>query len=268
MFSDKFSIINQKYFFLRKKLNYSKTNSLFNRFYILRCIDSINLTNKPQIFYNYSDNIRDIQKLISEKIMISSSNRIPSRYWEILSGRAIKNIFLSSGATDKIILCKNFDIVTILGTKYTFFLSFSTGQILRSIQIEPIFPVKVQLIKDSCTVLILNKFDEIISFNYQKGYFLKKFKFVQNSFFLNGTIQKDKKFCIKKAISLNVKTFLKKASYDFHTTDIHPSLSLQRGKFIYEFGINLLFFSFIFLLQEKNHYLWDITSKLIVFPNK
>ena len=268
MLSDKFSIIDQKYFFLRKKLNYSQTNSLFNRFYILRCMDSINLTNRPQIFYNYSDNIRDIQKLISEKIMISSSNGIPSKYWEILSGRTIKNIFLSSGATDKIILCKNFDIVTILATNNIFFFSFSTGLLLRSIQIEPIFPVKVQVIKDSCTVLILNKFDEIISFNYQKGYFFKKFNIVQNSFFLNGIIQKDKKFCFKKAISLNIKTFLKRPSYDFHTANINPSLSLNGDKFIYEFGINLLFFSFIFLLQEKNHYLWDIASKLIVFPNK
>jgi hypothetical protein len=67
--------------------------------------------------------------------------------------------------------CK-YNIIGIISKKNLLIFELSKGAILYSLLIQPIFPIKFQLIKNLPLVIINDKSDKIQIIDYQKGYFL------------------------------------------------------------------------------------------------
>jgi hypothetical protein len=229
-------------------------------------LNDINKSNKPIFLFGPNFKIVDIKSAISSKILISFSKESLLQFWESCSGRLIRNVgIIRVFPKCTFINCK-YNIIGIISKKNLLIFELSNGANLYSLLIQPIFPIKFQLIKNLPLVIINDKSDKIQIIDYQKGYFLKKFDSNRQNVFLNGINYDKMEYFFKNKNSVIILGLSKPKFCKLNFTENH---FLDVKKFeIQEILFNIVFIrifnSNMLMIFNQNYYLWDCIVRLII----
>ena len=192
---------------LKTKKNFSERNlgKNINIFFL----DDINKSNKPIFLFGPNFKIVDIKSTMSSKVIISFSKESFVQFWESGSGRLIRTVGITPVFPKRTFINSKYNIFGIVSKKNLLIFELSNGALLFSLLIQPIFPIKFQLIKNLPLVIINDKSDTIQIIDYQKGYFLKKFDLNPQNVFLNGINYDSMEYFFKNINSYYICIYLK-----------------------------------------------------------
>ena len=229
-------------------------------------LDDINKSNKPIFLFGPNFKIVDIKSTISLKIVISFSKEFFLQFWEASSGRLIRTVGITHLFPKGTFINCKYNIIGIISKKNLLIFELSKGAILYSLLIQPIFPVKFQLIKNFPIVIINDKSDTIQIIDYQKGCFLKKFDSNRQNVFLNGINYDTMEYFFKNIKSVIISGLSKPRFFKLNFTENHL-LDIKKFE-IQEILLNIVFiriFNFnMLIIFNQNYYLWDCIVRLII----
>jgi hypothetical protein len=261
----------KKILLISPKLVGLKTKKIFFRQYLgknvnIFILDDLNKSNKPILLFGPNLKIVDIKSAMSLKVIISFSKESFVQFWESGSGRLIRTLGIAPIFPKETFINSKYNIIGIISKKNLLIFELSNGVILFSLLIQPMFPIKFQLIKNLPLVIINDKSDTIQIIDYQKGYFLKKFDSNPQNIFLNGINYDTKEYFFKNINSVNILGLSKPKFFKLNFTENH-TLDIKKFE-IQEILLNVNFthiFNFnMLLIFNQNYYLWDSIARLII----
>lgn len=260
--------LNHRYQILKKKDPSLQNSYKFRNITVACFFNKVNPSNTPRYFIGDINISTNLVQIISSKIILSFSDKLPSILWEIISGRALRNIFKSSISPKKILYDCNLGLIVTITIKKILVYSINRSVNLNSVAIEPVFPLKVQLIKKTSTLVIFGKPNHCYFINYQKGYFIRKLELNHPFEFLNGVVYGSTDFFLINKRSINLYSVCRKSFCIFSST----------GKLYINFGITDLknfilnspskYFDYLnisIVLTFKKYYLLDYLTRLLIF---
>jgi hypothetical protein len=262
--------LNHKYLIFKKK-SFCLKNSYKCVNSIVTClVDKVNLSNTPRYFIGDIDVSTNLLEIISSKIIISFSDKLPTVMWEIISGRSLRNIFKPCGAPKKMFYDGRLGLIITISIKKILVYSINRSTSLNSVPVEPIFPLKVQLIRKTSTLVIFGKPNHFYFINYQKGYFIRKFEPNSSSALLNGIGYRSNDYFLVNKQSINLysvyrKSFrnfslTRKRYLNFGITDLKNVILNSPSKYFDHLNISIV-------LSVKKYYLLDYLTRLLLFDN-
>jgi len=255
----------KKYFYLKKKNLYFKNSYHYKKIMILCFFGRNNVSNSARFLFGGNFKPPTIFRNDSSNFIVSFSKNISFYLWETVSGRMIRNIIIPRGFPKRIICRFIFNRIITITIKNLLIHTFNNGSLFYSLSIESAPQTFIQIMKDYSQIIIFTESGGFYFLDYMKGYLIKKICIMGLTFFSDAIFNRSEKYCLKNFNSIYISNLSGiKNNYYLTQNCILGNENLRPKKIIFNAFFKYVSY-FCILLLNKNNYLWEINTGLLIY---